>query len=147
MHRFHIGLFLLVSGVSSGERRTEPVAFDGSNQHSGRLTLVRCGLGVSCVEFGEVVPTNIGTQRFEVFVSKVCNQRREAVRVEQFLTNGGTSSSHEALLITVDELVKAQSKQPLGVSSKEVVPRTPPQDFDHVPTSTAETALQFLNDF
>ena len=64
----YVGFLFLVGGVSSSEGWAESVSFNGSNQHNAWLPLVRRGLSVSRMKFGEVVPANVGAQVFELVI-------------------------------------------------------------------------------
>ena len=147
LHGVHVSLLFLVGGVSSGKRRSEAVAFDGSNENNRRLAFVRRCLCISCVELGEVVPTHIGAKGFELIVGQMCNERCESVRVEQVLANGCPVGGHDALLVTVNQSIEALCEETLRVPSEQVVPRSAPQDLDDVPTCATEAAFKFLNDF
>ena len=60
--------------VSARKRGAQSVTLDGSNQDDGRFALVSCGLSIGCVEFDEVVTTNIGAQRLEFIVRQVSDE-------------------------------------------------------------------------
>ena len=147
LHRVHVGFFLLVGGVASCKRRSEAVAFDGSNKNDGRLTFVRRGLGVGGVEFGKVVAADVGAKGFEVVVGQMSNERRKSIRVEQFFANGCAVGGHDALLVAVHQPVEPGGEETLRVPCEQVVPRTAPEHLDDVPPRTSEAAFELLNDF
>ena len=75
LHAFHIGLFLLMRGVATGKGWPKSKPFDGTNQHDGWLAFVSGCLGVSSMEFEEIMATNICAQIDQLLITEVRYKR------------------------------------------------------------------------
>ena len=74
------------------------------------------------MEFDKIVATDVSTEVFEVIVGKMGDQSRKTWAVEEVLADGGAVSGHDALFVTVHEVVEAIGQQTIGIASEEVVP-------------------------
>ena len=146
-HRFNVGFFLLMGGVSACKRRTQTVPLDGANDDDGGLALVSGGLSVSSMQFHKVMTPNIGTKGFEVAVAVAFNEGLKGWGVEQFAANGRPVSGHDALLVPVHDGFQTCGQGSRSVVGEEVVPGRAPQHFDDVPTGPSVPPLEFLHDF
>src|SRR6185312_1257941 len=84
----------------------------------------------------------------DLFVRPVGDERGSlGIAAEEFLTNVGAVFRLEILVFAVNAFFH-QLRQLAGrIAREEFVPLVAPDDLDDVPTSAAEVAFEFLNDF
>ena len=82
----------------------------------------------------------------DLVVGQVCNHRLEFRRVEEVFTHERAVFGFVVLVLAVDDFVHATLQDAVDVFGQQRVPETAPDDFGHVPLSTAEHAFEFLDD-
>ena len=123
---------------------TGAITFDGLGQDDGRLFFVVDRFVVRRVDLVRVVAATVEFP--DLVVGQVCNHRLEFWRVEEVFTYERAVFGFVVLVLAVDDFVHATLQDTVDVFGQQWVPETAPDDFGHVPLSTAEHAFEFLDD-
>ena len=123
---------------------TGAITFDGLGQDDGRLFFVVDRFVVRRVDLVRVVATTVEFP--DLVVGQISNHRLEFWRVEEVFTYERAVFGFVVLVLAVDDFVHATLQDTVDVLGQQWVPETAPDDFGHVPLSTAEYAFEFLDD-
>ena len=73
--------------------------------------------------------------------------RGSRVASEEVFANESAVFGFIGLVVAVGSLVHQVDKRAVSIAGQQVVPFATPNDLDDIPTSAAEEAFQFLNNF
>ena len=139
-------LLHLVGRVSALEAGTESVTLDGLGQDDRGLTLVvHCGME-SGVDLAVIVPTTLEIPN--VVIGHVLDHCEGlGVAAKEVLADVGATLGFIGLIIAIGGAVHEIPQGAVIIHRKQGIPFASPDDLDDIPASSAEEALQFLNDF
>ena len=121
------------------------IAFFGVRQDDGGLALVRRCSRISRMNFDQIMATAFQTVNLLIAqalseLGKLGVLAKEVIAVKTPIFRG------EGLHLSVHRVGKGANQRLLGVSCKQAVPVTAPNEFDHIPARTAKEFFQFVND-
>ena len=123
---------------------TGAITLDGLGQDDGRLFFVVDRFVVRRIDLVRVVAATVEFP--DLVVGQIGNHRLEFRRVEEVFTHERAVFGFVVLVLAVDDFVHATLQDAVDVFGQQWVPETAPDDFGHVPLSTAEHAFEFLDD-
>src|SRR5260370_21375960 len=139
-----VQLLLLVSDVFAFASFAEALTLDSEGEDERGAAVVFEGGFVGGIDFAGIVSTK--TQATQSLVGKRLNELQEArIAAEEKLPNIVARRNDEFLIFAVDDLAHALDEKALGVAFEDGIPLAAPENLDDVPASTAETAVQLLN--
>ena len=145
---FGIHLLDLVSCVTAFNVWAKCPAFNGLAQNccwSSAAKILRCGT-ISRIQLAVIVTAT--RKRAEVVVAQVRNHLSQArVGAKEVFANIVSVFDGVALELAINGGVHLVEQHAIFVLCEQVVPLRTPNNFDDIPTSTAEHCFKFLNDF
>ena len=126
-------------------RLPHAIAFFGVRQDDGGLALVNRCCCISRVDFYQVMPTSF--QAVNLLIAQTLSElgklgvlAKEVIAVKPSILGG------ECLHLPVHGVGKGTHQRLLSVPREQAVPVTAPNEFDHIPASTAKEFFEFVND-
>ena len=138
-------LLRLMRRVRRLNRRAECPALHRLRQDHRWCTLMCNGGGVGGVDLPVVV--SAAAEFHKIVVAEVPHQLlEEGLRAEEVFSNIGAASDGVLLEFTINGCIHLADELAVVILRQKIVPLASPDDLDHVPSSTAEEALQLLDD-
>ena len=132
-----IEFFLAVGGHLALTGLPHAIAFFGVRQDDGGLALVDCGSCISRVNFDQIMAAAFQSVNLLIAESlselgKLRVLAKEVIAVKPPILGG------EGLHLPVHGVGKSFHQGLLGISGKQAIPVTAPNEFDHIPSRTTK---------